>query len=561
MNFLRTAVATALLSAASINGFAADKDSFLQFIPADTPYAIASLTRFDRDEVVAIYGKYENLYGQMVPTLKRDLAKAAEDGVINDRQKAVFDLLITEVYEDFSAEKLESLGLRLDTHFAIYGLGIAPMLQMELSSEDKFRAFVKRIEDKAEEKLPVAEFNGNPYWRVGKDSDSAFAVAAIVDGRLAVALIPSHSADQFLPYLFGEKPEQSMAKSGELARLAELHGLGSIAAGVIDTRRMADHLYLKEKESLSAGWLEKFDSPPPEVSEACQQEIEQLAERFPRMLLGYPTMTADRMDVKMVLETNAELASQLRTLTQKVPGLGNGEGAMSLGVGINVVAAQKFAQEAIAAVSTAPYQCEGLLDLNDITQQQAGVGQPLPPFITDIKGLNLVIDSLDMPEGGMMPDVKARAMLRADNPMNLFAMAAMFSPEAAALELKPDGKAIALPPSVIPPFVAEPYAAITDAGLGVSVGADMHKALGDFMTQAESENPPIFAMSIDFSKMTDAMKTLMQFAAMQMEGEEQAQFQNEMELALKTYAMMGPMNMSLGITDKGVEMLVEMEIK
>src|SRR5436305_3495494 len=90
-------------------------------------------------------------------------------------------------------DKLRQIGFKPDTRVAFYGVGLAPVLRIELGDPAAFRAEIANIEQKVGEKLAVATTGNQEYWQFG-DADAVVAIA-IQGSHLVITLLPTTGSD------------------------------------------------------------------------------------------------------------------------------------------------------------------------------------------------------------------------------------------------------------------------------------------------------------------------------------------------------------------------------
>jgi len=84
-----------------------------------------------------------------------------------------------------------------------------------------------------------------------------------------------------------------------------------------------------------------------------------------------------------------------------------------------------------------------------------------------------------------------------DNAPTLIGMAAMFSPELAALNLQPDGKPVALDLPQMAAMGISAHAALTDGAVAIAVGEDSAADLGSMLSAKAGEVRPFMSFSMD----------------------------------------------------------------
>jgi hypothetical protein len=99
-------------------------------IPADTPYVIAAFEAAPLE----YYAKLKRALG---PAFSKLIKKKQAEGGEPD----VIDAIVDELGGDLSAKALEDRGLSAKPRFAIYGLGVAPVVaRVEIKDEAALRA-------------------------------------------------------------------------------------------------------------------------------------------------------------------------------------------------------------------------------------------------------------------------------------------------------------------------------------------------------------------------------------------------------------------------------------
>jgi hypothetical protein len=111
-------------------------------VPADSPYVMGSF-EFPPPAIIEFGSK---MYGPMLAKLKTD-ARYAE----------LFSVLDSELGGKWTAESLQNLGFSATPRFAIYGLGMFPVLRVEIRDEQKLLATILRVAGKFGVALPPPE--------------------------------------------------------------------------------------------------------------------------------------------------------------------------------------------------------------------------------------------------------------------------------------------------------------------------------------------------------------------------------------------------------------------
>lgn len=158
-----------------------DADSPLAFAPATTPYVFANLKSIPKpvmESWLALVAPFNQAHGELLAALRADLAE------LPPAVQALVPLL--EVTQGkLSYAGLEEMGLRPDGLGAFYGVGLVPVLRMELGDAGKFRKLVADYEHKRGAALPVDKIEDQAYWRIaGTESGAPALILAIVGEHL-----------------------------------------------------------------------------------------------------------------------------------------------------------------------------------------------------------------------------------------------------------------------------------------------------------------------------------------------------------------------------------------
>ena len=137
-----------------------DKDAPLAFVPADTPYVVANLDVLDDSTRAALLAQAD----AQLPSQVAQLNAAADRMAAKDPDGA---RLMHALAAEFSGKTVEafaqSAGLDLKGHSALYGLGLAPVMRVELSDPGAFEGFIGRLETAYGKKLDVANVDKQSY--------------------------------------------------------------------------------------------------------------------------------------------------------------------------------------------------------------------------------------------------------------------------------------------------------------------------------------------------------------------------------------------------------------
>ncbi len=483
----------------------ASQDSILRYVPADAPYVMAApepLPYDVRDELEEKAAPVLEAYRKLLKvTLQQEADASAQNGS-GDQDARKFDALLNEMSNLMTPEGLESAGIDRNSTAAIYGNGLLPVFRVSLSDEALMESTLSRLEEQAGNKMPVASIDEHGY-RIAEGDDGTALIIAVLDDYLVVTVVPSRPSDAVLKSALGlELPATSIAESGELSKLAEKYGFKAHALGFLDVERIAA-FFLNDPTGINKDALALLGYDGSTTSDVCRQEVRAMAGVAPRIVAGYSKITAGELVSNTVVELRRDIANGLATLTAPVPGLGqkNHRGLMSFGMSLNLLAAREFYEARLAALEAQPYQCEFFAGVQEaVAGGRDMLNQPMFPLVYSFRGFLATIDSIkgmNIAAGQPPTDVDMRLLIATDNAEGFVAMAAMFSPELAALDLQADGKPVRLPVPPVASQVRTAWIAMTDAALALSIGEGDETQLPGMLSAPLVSPPPFMSIDMD----------------------------------------------------------------
>ncbi|HLU67941.1 MAG TPA: hypothetical protein VKZ63_16765, partial [Kofleriaceae bacterium] len=346
--------------------------SLFAHIPADTPYVLASFE--------ALPASYWKMVGDSVrPMMEPLLAElaAAPDG----EPAAMFARgLARELQGNLNEAGFKKLfGLSSSARWAVYGVGLVPVLRVELADPAALTGTVERLAKEAGLTLPTATLGDRSYWRF--DDGDAVVVVAVADQQIVLSVGPAPLVDKALPFIVGtEKPTPNMADGGAIKETLARHGFSSYGAGYIDSAKLLNVLTVADFFKAAAG-----DGMP----EACKPKLAELAGRFPRLAIGYDEVSEQATAMRLVLEMDKGLVGKLSELQVEVPGMVGGKltepALLGFGAGVDLVKAQALALELADGLAAFGAACNPSL-VEDAAEMKAEVGKPLPPPLAKVRG-------------------------------------------------------------------------------------------------------------------------------------------------------------------------------
>jgi len=477
LNGFRGAAALAAMVALAGCGKKVDQDAPLAFVPADTPYVIANieplpavaLDRWGQQMKAA----WPLLFGSFDHALAEMQAKAPDGSAAR-----ILQALLDEIRERDTAEKWQQIGLGPKVRSAFYGVGLLPVLRIELVDPDALRAAIARIEQKAGGKLATAKIGSQEVWTFATDALSG--LMAIEGHHLVLTAVPGGADEALQRRVLGlDKPAKSLADSGGLLDLDKAHGYLPYGSGWIDVRRT---LTLLIDDPAVAALSKSFGEPAPTFEPECRGELERIAANAPRASFGYSALDANRMALKGRVELAPAIAQAFTRIVTAPPGSASSDALIDLGFSLPLLKARDFWVEQADAVIKTPFRCSMLLSLNEgFSDIKLKLDQTIPPPLADLSGVRLTMSRLAWPQNAAKPEISGVLLLGSSNPMFLLGLAQLSLPALRDFKLAADGKPVALPAGIVPPELAGDlvvHAAMTANVLGIAVGKDEAAKLG-----------------------------------------------------------------------------------
>ncbi|MCA9537515.1 MAG: hypothetical protein KC620_01430 [Myxococcales bacterium] len=531
--------------------------AFMELIPAETPYVFANLQPMPKSAVDKIFSALGPALASLEAQIDNELKNNANPETDQDK---VGKAVLEELKGNLNRAGLEKMGFSFETRFALYGNGVLPTFRLGLKDPAALKAAVARVEQKAGVKAPVQKAGDQEYWSV--TNDGMTIVFAIVGEEFVLGFAPEQAAAKVVPMILGtEKPAKSLASAGTLAKVMQENGFAGYGTGYIDTMAIADTI-LGQGAGLNGEIWKAMGSPVPAVDDVCKTEIKGLVSNAPRVVFGYDDLSDKQWNTTFIIETKPALAKELASLVAPVPGLGESPDAlMTFGLGVQIQKGLDFVKAKVGAVKAAPYQCQMLADFNSgIMEMDEGLQEAaLPPAVTNMRGFNVVV--LDGEFGGAMPkNVKGHALLATEKPEELLIMAKGMIPPLASFELKNDGKAVALPPGLLPPMVENPHVAMNDKGIAFSVGAGAEQGLGAVLNAKAPTDAPLFAFGYDVGKFMTMVQKQTEAMMAGMPPEMQEEQKREMAATLGVAKVFGMVHTTVRLSDKGIVIKQRMQL-
>ena len=483
-------------------GVLTDESGILKYIPDDTPYVFVSgnplpddLMDFMEPQIDEMLKAYQIVVREM---FRSAMAKNSADMSVEDMQQ--YSAVIDELASLLSIEGIRNAGIERDAAMVVFGNGLLPVMRIELGDPVKFEAVIKRLEEAAGESMKTAEVDGSIYRFVG--DDEARIIIGVFEGDAVFAMAPGNANDEQIREIVGlSPPKNNIAASGRLLEISKEYGFSEYYVGYIDNLQIAS-VFLDKPSGMNAVLLESVDYNFEELSDACRKEIRGIVGIAPRIVIGYGEISMRQMNGSMIIELRDDIARGMSTLSALVPGLGvDAGGLLSFGMSLNVPALYSFAEARLDAMEADPFECEYFAEIQaGVAQGRAALQQPLPPFVTGLRGFKADIESLgDYEFGSDEPpkDIDASLVVAMEDAEAAYMMGTMMSPDLAVVDLQPDGVPVPLALPLLQGVAKAAYAVMTESSLAIAVGSESKTRVLEVINADSVEPPPFMSASMD----------------------------------------------------------------
>jgi len=534
-------------------------DSPLAYVPADTPYVYGNLEAVPAATVEQLSKPIQD-YWPMLFDLYESMIKDAGPAIDGSSRK-IATALLEEIKTHNTWDKLRQIGLKPDSRMAFYGVGLVPVLRMELGDPAAFKAEVARVEGNAGAKLPVAKTGDQEYWAPG--DDTLAAAIAIQGNHLVITMFPPNASDALKQTLLGlKRPAQNIVDAGTLQALAKQHSYSPYGEGFVDFVRLVEILS-KPLAGSDAEFAQTLGLPAIASDATCRAEYLEIAHKFPRVVFGAEELSAQRIRIATQLEIDPRIAQQFASAIGAAPGTGAAsQGAIDFSIALPVLKLKDFWIAQADAVAAKPYACATLQSLNDgFAESKAKVDVTVPPPFSDLMGLRSSVSKFEMSQGSSskVPDVTGKLLLATNNPVAALAMAQLALPELQKVKISPDGKPVALPADLLPAGAPPLMVAMSDKAVAFATGADDIASLGAYLADPAAATPVFLRMHFSgvvygwMARSFEAMKE-------SMPADKQSQFQLQTQMFGMYEKWLRSSDFTLTATPTGIQMQQVIEL-
>ena len=533
---------------------AADPNAPLAFVPADTPYVFANIEPFP----AAITARWMQQFDVVARLWQSQIAQGIRK--LEQTQPDADELkwlraVNAELEGKTMTQVFDTLGYDLQGRFALYGVGLVPVMRISLADPDKFKAFITRLEQQVGSAFPRGTVAGQEYFNLVAPEGKLRGILALQQRQLVLTLAPTGNDDAVAELLGLQRPAKSLGAAGTLNALNRQFGYLANGSGYFDTRALLAQLSAPATP-LETAFLTALDIQKPVIDPTCSAEYAAMASAVPRLSFGYTRLDAQHMDMVSRLETNAAIAADLRTLRAPMPGLDKtADSPFNFGLSLKLAALPPLVNKWASAIAAAPWQCEALKGLNEsAAQSQLQLTNPMvfgaaPVF----EGLHLIATRVELKSMAEKPDFAGKLLIGSPNPAALLGMAKSFAPPLASVQLAPDGKVQALPALPDMPADMPAFAAIGKNVLALAVGAGEDKDLADYLS-ADPAQQPLLVLGYSGALFAQFNKLMLEQAAAVADPAEAAAQKEMAEMMAQLYGQVRRTEIRLEFGEHGIEL-------
>ncbi|MEO8845743.1 MAG: hypothetical protein ABI591_07500 [Kofleriaceae bacterium] len=399
-------------------------------VPADTPYLFAWLEAPPEAVRTRLMANADAL---IVPKLEESAAIPLDQRLEMPAARRALLGIMDAMRGTNPAMYWENLGFKRNGQWIMYGLGVWPVLRVEVADANKLRAIladaVKTLN------LPIVEqkqLDGVPYWVASKDKLSA--IASVTEHDAVVAIVPTASLAETLPMVLGTKPvARSLRDSGEIAKLSESYHLAPYLITYLDSHRIVDALERKDAFATTS----VFSAP------ACHADYERIADAMPRLVFGYEKLDANGFMGTLVADLAPDIAKRMAAMHTAMPAPPDVAHALvSIVIAADVDTAIANVRTWMQALVDHPFECPVLAKSKEVfADGLEAVNKAIPSELHGLHGAELVLDdATEKPPSG-----SGYVVVAGDQVAMTMTQMLQKIPGFGGMTIAPDGQPVELP--------------------------------------------------------------------------------------------------------------------
>ena len=451
-------VITLLMAATHV---AAATDSLFSYVPEETIYFYANskpLPTDFYDEQVRQAEQVLAIAIHQMETAKKTAADnkkgkgsaavASKADLGSSRAGKFIQELMLEVLQNAESNKLANIGFSRDLRSMIYGIGLTPVIRVEIDNPDAVMAMLKRVEQRAGFKLKFNNCDGLNCLVVADDKGQVGVALVIHNDHLAASLFQSANRDKVLQHLTGKnKPEKSYSAAQFRQFVASNHYSG-YGEGFFKLQQGVENL----QNIATAVLKQKGEGSDIEQVQKCFQVAKAVVAHTPEIVMGVKSIQGRTINMEVVLKTTPEVSKSLMAIPAPLKTLEvSADPMVDFGFSADVPKLRDSLLSFMAFLGNTGEKagCKAIRK-KAMDQASMGIAMAMGMGITQVKTLYAAIDELKLGKKGQPENVSARFSLVADDPMGLVRMLSMFAPPLASIQVPDDGTSVPLPDGLLP---------------------------------------------------------------------------------------------------------------
>lgn len=421
-----------------------------QHIPSDAFAYFGSIKPFS---VTEWKQKFPNLDGATVREMFLNSSpgkELAEDQDVSRLTQFLLDGLVKVIDDPESA--IDSYGVDANAlNWAFHVSGALPVLRFQLADPEKFLQALPEFEQNAEvspETVTLDDIEIRQYQSSDDESDLALAVV----GDSAVLTISTGDMEVLSNSIGLSNVADNLAETNTVSSLQRKYQYTSDMLGYLDFTKLADLLLNSENELVARFGIPGGGSEDPLelsslTSPECKQEFTQIAESWPRIVMGYRSFDVvdDRFHATYHIAaelTHPKLLEALTSLRGHIPdSFKKDDSPFSMAFGLDAGNLGDAVSTVTSLLDGMNYQCAELSNLNEMKASNTFAGSlamlTFSSMVDGVRGLGVkLFDIQDSSVDGVVS-------IATDNPGKLITLAKTL-PMLRNVDLPEDGSAIRL---------------------------------------------------------------------------------------------------------------------
>lgn len=463
-------------------------------VPADTPYLFAWLEAPPEAVRMRLMA---NLDAYAVPKINEAASIPLDQRIEMPPYRRALLGILDAMHGSNPALYWENLGFKHNGQWIMYGLGVWPVLRVEVADANKLRAIladaVKTLN------MPIVEqrqLDGVPYWVASKNGLSG--IASVTKHDAIVALVPTASLADSLPIVLGTKPvAHSLRDSGEIGKVTQSHHLTQNLVAYLDSHRVVEALERKDAFATTS----VFSAP------ACHADYERIADAVPRLVFGYEKLDANGFLGSFVADLAPDIAKRMAALHTAMPSPPDVSKAL-----LSIVIAADFdtgianARAWMQALVDHPFECPAFAESKSLfAMGLEAVNKAIPAELHGLKGGELVVDDAsEKPPSG-----SGYLVVAGDQVAMMLSQWLQKIPGLGGMNVAPDGQPVELPVAMLGiEGVRSAHLAMHTGRVAIAVGDRSKTEVSTALAAPNAAHSPLAVLTWDIAKFMKQVPSL-----------------------------------------------------